>query len=170
MPALGDWSITVTEDDGWMPQYHGSITHKMTFKNKAGQQVFFYMGLYQTQKQGEELINDLNRISDEKIWHSRYQREKLYNANGRQVLEQLLENNDGTLRLVWYWYHVAGMHTVNKYQAKALQVLGLMQGVRQASVVAIAVRLDGEPTEARKVLTQFAGEMGASIDRAMASE
>ncbi|MDB4575598.1 EpsI family protein, partial [bacterium] len=157
-------AIDADEDD-WTPQYRGAIAHKMTFNNQVGQQVHFYMGLYATQKQGEELINDLNRISDDKIWHSGYQTEKLHNIGGRQVLEQLLEKKDGTQRLVWYWYRVAGKDTVNKYQAKALQVLGLLNGIQQASVVAIATKSDGEHESARKVLSQFAEDMGASINR-----
>jgi EpsI family protein len=120
--------------------------------------------MYPTQRQGEELINSTNRISDDKIWRIRYQRAKAYNFNGLQVLEQLLEKNDGTQRLVWYWYRVAGHNTINRYQAKALQVLGILKGMRQASVVAIATNLDGEPEDARKILGRFAEEMGVTID------
>ncbi len=89
----------------------------------------------------------------------------MYNAGGQQVLEQLLENNDGSQRLVWYWYRVAGQNTVNKYQAKALQVLGLLNGKRQASIVAIATKLDEEPESTRKTLGQFVEQMDSSIDR-----
>ncbi len=170
-PALisiaGEWSAMDADEDDWTPQYRGAIAHKMTFNNKMGQQIYFYMGLYPTQKQGEELINDLNRISDDKIWYSGYQREKLYTIGERQVLEQLLEKKDGTQRLVWYWYNVAGQNTVNKYQAKALQVLGLIKGMRQASVVAIAARLDGEPENTREILGQFVEVVSPEIDEMM---
>lgn len=81
------------------------------------------------------------------------------------MLEQLLQNNDGTQRLVWYWYHVAGQDTVNKYQAKALQVLGLLNGKRQASIVAIAAKLDDEPEDTRAMLAQFAKDMGPSLTK-----
>ncbi|MDX2505273.1 MAG: EpsI family protein [Gammaproteobacteria bacterium] len=165
MSIAGEWSAMDADEDDWTPQYRGAITHKITFNNKIGQQIHFYMGLYPTQKQGEELINDLNRISDDKIWYSGYQRETLYNIGGRQVLEQLLEKKDGSQRLVWYWYHVAGQNTVNKYQAKALQVLGLMKGMRQAFVVAIAAKLDGDPEYTREILAQFAEQMSSSIEK-----
>jgi len=168
-PALisiaGEWSAMNADEDDWTPQYRGAIARKITFNNKIGQQIYFYMGLYPTQKQGEELINDLNRISDNKIWYSGYQRATLYNVGGRQVLEQLLEKKDGRQRLVWYWYHVAGQNTVNKYQAKALQVLGLMKGMRQASVFAIAARLDGDPEYTREILVQFIEQMSSSIEK-----
>ncbi len=152
------------DEDSWTPLYRGAITHKMAFHDKNNRVIHLYLGMYPTQMQGEELINDLNRISDDKIWRIIYQREKVYKVNGQQVLEQLLEKNDGTQRLVWYWYRVAGQNTVNKYQAKMLQVLGIVKGMRQASVVAIASRIDGEPEDARKILGQFVKTMASSIE------
>jgi len=161
---VGGWSVVDDAKDDWVPQYHGALTNKITFGNEAGEQVHFYMGLYLTQKQGEELINDLNRISDDEIWRIGYQSAKLYSVGGRQVLEQLLKKEDGTQRLVWYWYHVAGYNTVNKYQAKVLQVLGLITGQRRASVIAIAARLTDEPENTRKMLARFIEQASMPID------
>ena len=163
--AAGEWSYMDADDDGWTLQYRGAITHKMAFHDKINHEIHLYLGLYPTQRQGEELINDLNKISDDKIWRIKYQRAKLHNVGGQQVLEQLLEKNDGTQRLVWYWYHVAGQNTVNKYHAKALQVLGFFNGKRQASIVAIAAKLDDEPEYTREILGRFAAEMGPSLSR-----
>ena len=163
--SSGEWSAMDDIEDDWSPQYHGAIDHKVVFHDKNNHEVHLYLGVYATQRQGEELINDLNKISDIKIWHIRYQRAKLYNIDGQQqqVLEQLLEKDDGMQRLVWYWYHVAEQDTVNKYEAKALQVLGLLKGKRQAAVVAVATKLDDDPEHARKILTRFVKDMAASI-------
>lgn len=154
---------TDTGDDSWMPLYRGASPIRCYSDNDH--EIQLYLGLYPVQRQGEELINDLNRISDNKIWRIRYQKAKLYNIGGHQVPEQLLEKNDGSQHLVWYWYHVAGQNTVNKYQAKALQVLGLLKGKRQSSVVAIPTKLNDEPEYTRKILGQFVEEMDFSIDR-----
>lgn len=164
-PAAGGWSYMAANEDGWTPQYQGAIAHRMAYHDINNHEIQLYLGIYPRQRQGEELINDLNKISDNKIWRIRYQKANLYNIDGIQVLEQLLEKNDGSQRLVWYWYRVAGQNTVNKYQAKALQVLGLLNGMRQASLVAITSSLDGSPEDTRKILGQFTKEMGASIDR-----
>jgi EpsI family protein len=162
--SAAGWAYMQADEDGWTPLYRGAIADKMAFHDKNHRVIHLYLGIYTTQSQGTELINDLNRISDDKIWHIKYQRTKVYNFNGQPVLEQLLEKNDGTQRLVWYWYRVAGQNTINKYQAKALQVLGVLKGMQQASVVAIATKLDGEPEDARKILGRFAEEVGAAID------
>ncbi len=166
LPSMtGEWSVVDSEEDDWVPLYRGAIDHRIVFQDKNNREIHLYLGIYPAQKQGEELINDLNRISDNKIWQTRYERAKPYNAGGQQVLEQILEKKDGAKRLLWYWYHVAGMDTVNKYQAKALQVLGLVNGKRQASVVAIATSLDAEPESAREILGRFVAERGASLNR-----
>jgi EpsI family protein len=88
----------------------------------------------------------------------------LYNAGEQEILEQLLEKNDASRRFVWYWNRVAGQDTVNEYQAKAFQVLGLMKGIQQASIVAIAAKVDEEPEKTRKILGQFVKAMGSSIN------
>ena len=154
-----------TDEDDWTPQYRGAIAHQRVFHDKNNREIHLYLGMYPTQRQGEELINDLNKISDEINWHIRHQRATLYNAGEQEMLEQLLEKNDGSRRFVWYWNRVAGQDTVNKYQAKALQVLGLMKkGIQQASIVAIAAKMDEEPVKTRKILGQFVKEMGSSIN------
>lgn len=161
----GAWSVMDADEDDWAPQYQGAIDHMVVFKDKSDREIYLYLGMYPVQTQGKELIYYSNRISDDKVWHTRYQRAKQYSIGGQQVLEQLLEKDDGSKRLVWYWYQVAGLGTANKYHAKALQVLGLFNGKRQASIVAIAAKLDAEPEMTRKMLGQFAAEMGSSLSR-----
>ena len=57
------------DEDSWTPLYRGAITHKMAFHSKNNRVIHLYLGMYPTQMQGEELINDLNRksITDSKI-------------------------------------------------------------------------------------------------------
>ena len=162
---IDGWHITDTGYDNWKPDYRGAITQQLTYENSQAEQIYLYLGLYISQRQGEELINDLNRISDEKSWQSQYQRAQEQENNGRQVYEQLLVHNDGTQRLVWYWYHVAERDTINKYHAKALQVLGLIKGVRQAGVIAIAANLETDPETTRKKLERFSRDLAPQVNR-----
>ena len=162
--GVGEWSEVDADEDDWTPQYRGAIAHQRVFHDKNNREIHLYLGMCPTQRQGEELINDLNKISDEKIWHIRYQRATLYNVGEQEILEQLLEKDDGSQRLVWYWYRVVGQDTVNKYQATALQALGLMKGIQQASIVATAAKVDEEPEKTRKIPGQFVKEMGSSIN------
>lgn len=159
LPAgTGGWMGPVASVDDWMPEYRGAITRKQAYQ-KGGERVDLYMGYYPVQRQGEELIGYLNRISNEDVWHTRNQRGRLQQAGDLKVLEQILEKGDGAQRLVWYWYRVAGWHTTNKYQAKALQVLGLVTGKPDASVVAVAIATGDDADHARKVLGDFVAAM-----------
>ena len=161
----GVWSVINGKEDDWAPMYQGAIDHKIVFQDNNNREINLYLGMYPVQTQGKELIFYSNNISGDKVWRARYQKAKQYDTGGRQVLEQLLEKDDGTQRLVWYWYRVAGQDTVNKYHAKALQVLGLFNGKQQASIVAIAAKLDGEPEYTREMLGQFAAEVEPSLIR-----
>ncbi len=165
-----EWSQLSALEDDWVPQYSGAISQKIVFQNQRGQKIQLFLGIYPAQKQGKEVINDLNRIADGKIWRSQYQKEKLIDAGGHQVLEQLLKNNNGSQRLVWYWYRVAGRVTVNKYQAKFYQVFGLLQGIQQASVIAVATKFDGEIAQSRNILTQFIAQANSSIEKTVDDE
>ncbi len=55
------------------------------------------------------------------------------------MMEQVIENSKNEKRLVWYWYNIGGQLTVNKYEAKALQLAGLLMGQPQAYMVAVSV-------------------------------
>lgn len=162
--AAEGWTFEQVSEDGWAPKYKGADTQKMYLQNQHGQQVHLFLGLYPVQKQGEELINDQNRIADDVVWHTQYQKERVVDAGQHKVLEQVLKNNAGEQRLVWYWYRVAGQATINKYQAKALQVLGLIQGTPHAAVIAISSELEGNKTQSRLKLTGFIEQMGAAVN------
>lgn len=158
-----NWKVMDIADD-WTPVYHGADTFKVTYQGSEHKKVHLFLGVYAAQRQGHELVNDLNSISDGKIWRLSHQRVKLHEIEGQKVLEQLLEKADGTKRLVWYWYRVAGQNTVNKYVAKALQLKGALTGVKRASIVAITTKVESDAESARKRMNQFIVERQLSIN------
>ena len=159
------WLRTDMANDGWMPVYHGAINQSRLYK-KNNDEVIFYVGYYPAQKQSEELINDLNHISTKDKWRSVYPRPHLQSLDNRQVLEQLLDNGARKQRLVWYWYNVAGTVTTNKYEAKVLQVLGLLTGKSWSFVAAAAIETNDDIDFARQVLKDFI----LSIEKPMKNE
>ena len=46
-----------------------------------------------------------------------------------------------------------------------MQVLGLLNGKRQASIVAVAAKLGDDSEYTREILSRFAAEMGPSLSR-----
>jgi exosortase A len=165
LSKIAEWSVVDGKADYWEPHYEGAIDHKMMFQDENNHEVYLYLGLYLEQSQGKELINYSNRISDNNVWYTSNNKVKQHDIDGKLVLEQLLEKKDGSRRLVWYWYHVAGRDATNKYEAKALQILGFFQGKQQASVVAIATEVDGELEYARETLDRFIVDTASKLTR-----
>lgn len=163
----GSWMMQASADDGWQLAFHGAHVFRYDFQNPDKQVIHLSIGLYTAQAQGNELVNELNRISDNQRWRLIYRSARRYNTGHQQVFEQLLENRDGVQRLVWYWYRVARHDTVNRYQAKGLQALGLLTGNKRAAVVAIAVDMTADKAEARRALQRFVEDMAAGIDLAV---
>ena len=165
LPVEADgWLRSVAGRDDWMPVYHGAVNQKQ-FYQKDNNEVVLYMGYYPVQNQGEELINDLNYISNRKVWRTLYPRARIQDVGNRQVLEQLLDNGAKKQRLVWYWYNIAGTATANKYEAKVLQVLGLLTGKPWAFVVAVAAPTGDDADSTRQVLEDFILSMEKEMER-----
>jgi len=152
--GAGGWSAYNATNDDWMPVFNGAINHKQGYR-KDNSYVTLYLGYYPEQVQGKELINDLNKISDQKEWRSRYTRARPVRLQDDNVLEQWLENSDGSQRLVWYWYYVAGRTTTSEYTAKLLQVFGMLTGEWRASLIAVAIDVNGTADDARRMLEDF---------------
>ena len=156
--AAAGWSGPVESADDWMPKYEGAVTKKRLYL-KDGRDVYLYIGYYPVQTQGKELIIYYNKISNTDIWQTNYTRARNRAVDNRQVLEQLLENGHGTQRLVWYWYNVGGWVTTNKYEAKALQVLGLLTGKTDSYVIAVAADEADDRDAAEKMMSEFISAM-----------
>lgn len=152
--SIGGWSRQDDSNDDWVPDYHGAETWKQIYQ-KDDDKIALFIGYYAVQQQGKELINDLNRINNNKVWKTIYPRARLKSGADYQVLEQLLEKTNGNQRLVWYWYSVSGLITSNKYKAKMFQVLGLLTGRQQACVIAVATDLGKNLENARAILLDF---------------
>jgi exosortase A len=152
------WTGPAASHNDWMPLYHGAVTLKQDYV-KDSARVTLYIGYYPSQRQGDELINDLNQINNRDIWRTRHDHPGLRQAGDQLVLENVLENNDGAQQLIWYWYRVAGRSTTNKYIAKMLQVLGLLSGNSQTAIVAVATKTDEDTERARRILGEYVSAM-----------
>ena len=165
MPAgAAGWSGPSASPDTWMPVFHGAVAGKSVYQ-KDEHELYLYIGYYPKQKQGSELIYYQNRISNEELWRTMYLHGRAVTIDSQTVLEQELESVSGKRRLVWYWYRIAGFNTTNQYKAKGLQLLGMMMGKSQASVVAVAVDVD-DVDRTRQAMHDFISSMGSSLSLA----
>ena len=152
-----EWRGVISNRGDWRPAFHGAVSQKRLYI-KDKEKVSLYIGYYPVQKQGEELVNGMNRISNEENWRPIYYRDKSYEVDGFQVKEQVVTNAAQKKRLIWYWYSVAGQQTTNKYIAKALQLLAILNRSEKTYVVIFSTEF-GELDRARGVMRDFMAGM-----------
>lgn len=168
------WEGPINSGNNWLPQYHGAIVKKQDYLQQQRPQIdksqvsapaiSLFVAYYPVQKQGVEIINDLNRISVNKRWRKHRSRPLVRSLAAHDVNEQLLINNQGQRRLVWYWYNTGGSVTVNRYQAKGLQLLGLLTGEPQAYMTAVSMLIQGDADTTRQYMNDFAVEIRSLKD------
>lgn len=163
------WAGPGESSNNWMPIYKGSISQKMDYQ-KQSDVVSLYVGYYPRQKQGEEVVNVMNRISHKKVWRKKYAHAYDRQLTGYHVKEQLLENSRFNKRLVWYWYDIGGRVTSNKYEAKVLQLVSMVTGKTHAKVLAISVEIKEDVSVARQSLSDFATDMKLPLANIQAIE
>lgn len=170
LPAgVEGWTGPYNSKNDWEPKYQGSMSLKKDYQAST-EEISLYIAYYPRQKQGEEVINDLNRISNTKIWRAKYTRPRIKSLVGHKVMEQLIENNQGIKRLVWYWYNISGWVTVNKYEAKGLQLAGMLAGNQKAYMVAASMIVDEDENHTRQQLSDFVFAMEKSLANIVVKE
>lgn len=163
-PGQSGWAGPDTVNDSWMPVYHGA-TGLLGGYHKDGTRVLLYVGHYPQQRQGGELINDMNSISNNEAWQQIGTGKQHASSGGQRVIEAELLSASGERRLVWYRYRVAGHDTTSRYVAKALQVAGLLTGRQSAAVYAFAADQDADITAVRRELSDFLAAMKPMLSR-----
>jgi exosortase A len=163
LPAgVGGWSGPYESRDGWEPVYYGAVTQMGAYR-KYGEVVFLFSAIYGNQKQGSELVSDLNSISGDRSMQLRKSPERNVSTGRHKAIELELISAEGRRRLVWYWYRVAGRDTQSDYMAKLLQILGAISGRTEAAVIVISTEIQDSTDAARNKLEDFLAQMSRSL-------
>ena len=126
------------------------------------------------QRDGAELINEVNTLYDEKRWQPRRQSDRrvpLADSTTIGIREIELVAGNGEERLVWYWYRMGDKRTTSPTVAKLWQLANSLAGSPEGAVIAVSSRRHGSLDATRAHLEQFLALMSptteAAIDRAM---
>ncbi len=157
------WSVPMTSKNDWMPQYYGAVSEKNDYLVE-GENISLFIAYYPFQKQGVEVINDLNRISNKKIWGTAYSHSRVRRLHVHDVMEQMVVNGQNNKLLIWYWYNIGGQTTVNKYEAKVLQLLGMLSGQTQAYMIAVAVPVDDDVEQSRELMQKLINDLKSPLE------
>lgn len=163
------WSGPYQAGDEWYPSFAGTDEQSIAAYRTPGADITVYRAFYAQQRQGAEVINEMNSVYDARWVHrggyagTDERAIQLRSGETLRVIETRLQHPDGrSERLVWHWYHVAGRNVVSPGQAKLAQVVGLMQGRSDAIVIALST--DGsDAAAAREQLNAFLRATGSTL-------
>ncbi len=156
--AAGDWRlVSHGEQLDWEPHYVGASSHYRAVYRSSAAPVYLYIGNYNKQTQGRELINVENRLYPRSGWVPREERAVSVDlAEGQRTdVNELVLEAGSMRRLIWYWYEVGARRTISPARAKLYDLLGIVAGERGASVFALATDYHGSKDEAAARLHDF---------------
>lgn len=152
---------------GWQKQeylgsYHprakpGNLMVEASYRQPdLGQDVYLYLNYFYSQRQGAEAVNDLTRVADGRFWQKLSA--SVYDPGLEgfdDVQEFQLSARNGEKKLLWWWYETNGVRTSLSWKAKLHNIFGIVRGEPAIAIMAVAVPLLAEPSQARIVLHNF---------------
>ena len=145
----------------WYPHFAGADAELISSYRFDDRTVDLYTAFYTYQREGAEIVNQMNGFGDDKIWT------KVGSGRIRAILDgrpkatayaRLLSRSQG--RLVWYWFWVDGEFTASPLIAKLLQARARLTGGNEAAaVIAVAANYEETPADAAAVLRSFMQSM-----------
>ena len=155
--TAGDW-----EKYEYLSDYHpkvrpGNFSLETGYQHTGlGTKVFLYLNYFYSQRQGEEAINDLDRMADGRTWQKISA--ILYNPGLEkfdEVQEYQLSARNGDKKLIWRWYETNGVRTGLGWKAKLHNILGILKGDPAITMYVLAVPLALEIESSRLALRDF---------------
>jgi exosortase A len=156
--SLFPWVRQPAEALDWHPDFVGADrTFKASYRLDRGPAVGLYIADYQSEHQGKELINDMNRWYGTNAWTPAGRGTRTVPVGSDRLDVKVLElrARDGSMRRIWYWYQAYQQPVANPLQVKLLQALNKLSGAHDvASAYALAVDYE-DSRSADAALTRF---------------
>lgn len=163
-----EWVTTSNRDPDWRANYLGASRYLYNqFEGEAGL-VELHLFNYANQQEGVELINIENTLTDGAFWRTVPGTENQISveSNAGEAIDFLtaeIESASGQRKLLWYWFEVGGEHTNDTYSAKLYQLIALLNGRKDANLIAIASDCRLNCAQAEELIPSFIGDMYSDI-------
>ncbi len=164
LPQAPDrWSGPAAISSEWQPRYVGASEEVYGEYHFAGDSVWLYANVYQTQTQGRELIHFENSaVGDLKLETTRVRRLNLPDTLPGKVIEVEAAGIDHRW-LIWYWYEIGGRWTTGEAKAKGMQALAFISGNPSSGIVALATRCRSSCSATTARMQDFISEAGTEL-------
>jgi EpsI family protein len=162
------WRIVNHEVRDWEPIWiNPDSTELERYLNEVGNYIDVYIAHYTTQAQNKEIINSENKAFDRNKWKIIYssivKKDGLKDATF-EYMELLIRNKQGKERLLWQWYNVGGMRTVDEVEAKLLGFFAALTGSTDAAVFILSSEVVHNYSQTRVVLQEFVDSLGFEFE------
>lgn len=155
---INEWQFQQSRVDNYRPSINSpDAVTEGCYADAEGKPVCSYLGYYWNEKQGKELISELNKVYDGKQWNpvKTPQHDTAFVNPSLQVRETLIRSTIGKEKLVWHWYYLAGTRTSNAGWAKGLGIWAELTGQRGSSVFIVSTDIKDNLNESRARLQRF---------------
>lgn len=152
----------VSENMEWSPKFNGVMSESLSIKNFEGNLIGIYFANFGDESLGGELINSQNTIltpKQRKYWRALNSAKTIeLKLNNIESLEETVLISDQLELLVWRWYRVGEVNTINRYYAKLLQLFKRLTGDNspELMVVVYTTTPHGDYQQARNRLQKIA--------------
>lgn len=156
------WRRIPDYKDSWKPDFPGANLKALGSYAKNGKQVHLFMAYYGKQKQGAELVSEINSVEGGTYWN-RAQSGNVSAIYRGAPLEMKFTRmrHAGEGRMVWQWYWVDGAFTSSRIVAKLREAKTKLLGQSRAgAAIVIASDFTGQRVEAETALRDFLASIG----------
>ncbi|MEW5787676.1 MAG: exosortase A [Pseudomonadota bacterium] len=174
LQTVGGWQ-TGESFTSWTPLWQGTDEALLRHYGKGDDRVLLYLGWYGNQRQGSELVNDLNQFVKEKHpeWKKPIERSQPFPAGdaSRQVRYALLKSKTSGQNLVaLQWNRLNGHDSINPLAVKLELARDKLFGQDDSGAsIIIAAPYGDKPEEAEAILARFMADMLPGLERALDS-
>lgn len=165
------WQVNDSVKGDWAPAFIGATSEVLKHYSNGQYVVTLYANLYSEQSQGAELIGYQNKIQGDGSWKkgsSAINKIKLDDDVVWEVREVLLEAGNGNKRVVYFWYVIDGLKSINDLTAKLWQGLFLLTGRPYSGLIAVSSRCEQNDCKvARSSLDNWLEEEWAGSNQAL---
>lgn len=171
--STNGWQATPQRSTDWTPHYLNTSAHIHQTYTKGDHTLSLFIGYYNNQQQGNELISAQNSLvpSEDKAWSIVGEADRMITHGKQQIaIRQTMLRGANARLLAWHWFWIEGRYTSNPLLAKLLEAKSRLAGHGDdAAVIILYSPYDDRPEDAAAAMQDFVNDMLPAIGQNLAN-